>query len=89
MFKAKENKERERIIGAYGRLFGTIDGQIVLKDMETFCGQNRSSVCEELPNEFQTMFAEGKRRVFLRIIGFMELEQKKRNEQLRKESKNG
>lgn len=83
------SKEREKIYGAYGRLFRTVDGQTVLKDLEMFCGQNRSSVCEDAPNSMQTMFAEGKRRIYLRIIGFMELEQNKRNEQLLKGKKNG
>ncbi len=81
---SKENKELLDKYGAYGRLFRSADGQKVLADLESFCGQSRSSVCEENPNEMQTMFCEGKRRVYLRILEFMKQEQR-----IRKEQENG
>jgi len=63
----ENEKKRRELRQAYKRLFNTDDGKIVLKDLKVFCGQNRTSVCEQAPNELQTFFSEGKRRVFLRI----------------------
>lgn len=65
--KAENEKKTRELAHAYKRLFASSDGKLVLKDLEFFCGQNKSSVCEQSPNPHQTMFAEGKRRVFLRI----------------------
>jgi len=59
--------ELDRTARAYKDLFESENGKLVLKDLESFCGQNTSSVCEQSPNELQTFFAEGKRRVYLRI----------------------
>jgi hypothetical protein len=66
---AKLQKEK---VDAYSRFFLTPDGQKVYKDLESFCGYNSTSVCETVPNELQTFFCEGKRRVFLRIKSFIE-----------------
>jgi hypothetical protein len=89
----RENKKLAETINAYASVFATEAGNMVLKDLESFCGQNRSSVCEEVPNAIQTMFAEGKRRVYLRIVSFMEQEKLKREQEIvkqaRKDSKNG
>jgi hypothetical protein len=76
------DKDSEKIIKerteAYKRLFMTDDGKTVLADLRSFCGQDKTSVNSELNNPYQVFFAEGKRRVFLRIDSF-----------LRKEEENG
>ncbi len=73
--KIEENeKKRLELKHAYFRLFKTKDGISVLNDLESFCGQNRTSVCEQSPNPYQTVFQEGKRRIFLRIKAMMEIE---------------
>jgi len=64
---AENEKKRRELAQAYKRLFMTDDGKVVYKDLESFCGQNRSSVCSSSPNPYQTFEAEGRRRVFLRI----------------------
>ena len=65
-----EKKRKERI-QAYRRFSKTDDGKLILADLEVFCGFNNTSVSEQSPNELQTFFAEGKRRVYLRITGFI------------------
>lgn len=70
--KIQENEKKQwELVSAYKRLFATDDGKIVGADLERFCGQNRCSVSEQCPDAYQTMFVEGKRRVYLRIIGFL------------------
>lgn len=69
--KAENEKKREELAQAYKRLFMTDDGKIVKADLERFCNSNKSSVCEHNPNALQTHFEEGKRRVILRIQGFL------------------
>ena len=61
-------KEMQQLKQAYYRLFNTDDGKRVLQDLGKFCGYNNTSVCEHAPDALQTMFTEGKRRVFLRIM---------------------
>lgn len=65
-----EQKRKERT-QAYKRFAMTDDGKLILKDLESFCGYNNSSVSEQSPDAYQTFFAEGKRRVYLRINGFL------------------
>ena len=69
--KAENEKKQAERIQAYKRLFQTDDGKIILADLESFCGFNNTSVSEHDPNVYQTFFAEGKRRVYLRINGFL------------------
>lgn len=69
--QAENKKKQSELVHAYKRLFATDDGKIIGADLECFCGQNRCSVAEQCPDAYQTMFAEGKRRVYLRIIGFL------------------
>lgn len=57
---------------AYKRLFSTDSGKIVLNDIMSFCGYDKTSVYESDPNPYQTMFMEGKRRVALRIKSTLE-----------------
>ena len=56
----------------YLDVFSTGAGKRVLDDLEKFCGFKNTSVYEQDPNELQTFYAEGKRRVYLRILSFME-----------------
>ena len=74
--KAENQKKQDELKQAYRRFSQSDDGKIILEDLERFCGQNRPSVCEQLPNSLQTHFNEGKRRVFLRIIGMIKKENK-------------
>lgn len=62
----ENEKKRKELAQAYRRLSMTDDGKTILKDLESFCGFNNTSTNVEW-NPYQTMFAEGKRRVFLRI----------------------
>ena len=64
---AENEKKRQELKHAYKRLFDSDDGKIVLKDLRSFCGQDRSSICSSSPNPYQTFECEGKRRVYLRI----------------------
>jgi len=68
----RDNKEEhDKVIRAYLTVSLTEAGKIVLEDLVNFCGQNRPSICETLPNNDQTNFNEGKRRVWLRINGLI------------------
>jgi len=60
----KKNVERARW---YKRMALTEDGKQIIADLENYCGQNRSSVCRQSPNPYQTVYAEGMRSVFLYI----------------------
>ena len=62
----ENEKKRAELVQAYKRLFMTDDGKIVCNDLEMFCGFLATSTNVNW-NPYQTMFAEGKRRVFLRI----------------------
>ncbi len=72
----ENEKERKELQRAYKRFSMTDDGKKILGDLERFCGQNRSSVCEQSPDFLQTHFNEGKRRVYLRIKGMVEFKEK-------------
>ena len=65
--KAENEKKRKELAQAYKRFSKTKDGKIILKDLRSFCGQDRSSVCSHSPNPYQTFECEGKRRVWLRF----------------------
>ncbi len=69
--KAENEKKRKERTQAYKRFSKTDDGKLILADLESFCGFHNTSVSEQSPNELQTFFAEGKRRVYLRINGFI------------------
>ena len=62
-----ENRKKD-----YREVFGCGAGERVLEDLAAFCGFTNSSVNEQMPNELQTFYAEGKRRVYLRILKLME-----------------
>ena len=67
--QAENEKRVKELKHAYGRMSKTDDGKMVMADLEKFCGFWNTSVSEQDPNAMQTMFAEGKRRVYLRMIG--------------------
>lgn len=69
--KAENEKKQTELIRAYKRFSQTDDGKTVLEDLEKFCGFYRPSISEQSPNALQTAFNEGKRRVYLRINGFL------------------
>ena len=72
---AENEKKRQELKQTYFRLFNTDDGKAVLEDLESFCGFLKTSTNVEY-NPYQTMFAEGKRRVFLRINSMIKVEEK-------------
>tara|TARA_Y100000310_G_scaffold239682_1_gene243373 strand:- start:11728 stop:11985 length:258 start_codon:yes stop_codon:yes gene_type:complete len=53
----------------YKQVFGTPEGQKVLKDLMDFCGFMTPSYTPD--NQYNTAFNEGRRRVLLRILSFM------------------
>jgi hypothetical protein len=65
----------------YRDIFESTIGRRVLEDLEKFCGFKKISVCEQSPNAMQTMFTEGKRRVYLRILSMMEKQDERRQMQ--------
>ncbi len=75
--RIENEKQQTELKNAYGRLFKTDDGKIVKDDLEKVCGFLNTSVSERDPNAYQTFFNEGKRRVYLRIIGMIEVKENK------------
>jgi len=72
----KKNAERADL---YKRMSKTNDGKKIMLDLADYCGQNKTSVCRQSPNPYQTAYREGMRSVYLYI-----------NEKInRKESKGG
>lgn len=69
--KIENEKRQQEKTQAYKRFAMTDDGKVIMKDLEEFCGFYRPSVSEQHPNSLQTHFNEGKRRVYLRIQGFL------------------
>ena len=69
---AKANAEaKAKVSRAYLQLSREEYGKTILDDLADFCNRDRSSVCEASPNNDQTNFNEGKRRVWLRINGLI------------------
>jgi hypothetical protein len=68
----ENDKLRLELSQAYKRVFLTDDGKKILKDLSIACGEKSSSVNEGVYNPYQTMFAEGKRRIILRINSMIE-----------------
>jgi Ca2+-binding EF-hand superfamily protein len=75
--KIENEKKQQELKSAYRRLFDSDDGKIVGEDLERFCGFLNTSVSQQSPDAYQTFFNEGKRRVYLRIIGMMKVKEKK------------
>lgn len=72
---AENEKKRRELKRAYRRLFMTDDGKMVREDLESFCGFLKTSTNVEW-NPYYVMFAEGKRRVYLRIHSMIAKENK-------------
>lgn len=76
-----ENAERQKMLAlAYKRFWehGTPlpdDCKLIRKDLEQFCNKDNSCVNEQIPNTLQTFYNLGKRRVLLRIEGFIRKEE--------------
>ena len=68
---AENEKKRRELAQAYKRLVKTDDGKTVREDLESFCGFLKTSTNVEW-NPHYVMFAEGKRRVYLRIHSMIE-----------------
>ncbi len=73
--QVENEKRRKELASAYKRLFKTDDGKVVREDLESFCGFLKTSTNAEW-NPYYVMFAEGKRRVFLRIYSMITKENK-------------
>lgn len=56
---------------AYATMASTDAGKLIIADLEHECGFLNCSVCESKPDALQTLFNEGKRRVYLRIHGMI------------------
>lgn len=69
--KADNEKRQQEKTHAYKRFAKTDDGKIIIADLESYCGFRRPSYNEQSPNALQTHINEGKRRVYLRIDGFI------------------
>ena len=69
--------DKDQLIRDYKEVFGGGSGQRVLNDIKSICGQDRSSFDETTPDVNKTMFNEGKRVVYLRIMSFVNREVKK------------
>ena len=63
---------RRRRRADYRRCFATPEGRRVLADLYRFCGMASPSFVPGRADE--TAFNEGKRRVFLRLAAFLELD---------------
>ena len=53
----------------YKRVFGSPDGQLVLKDLMDFCHFMQPT--HDATNSHNSAYYEGKRRVLLRVLSFM------------------
>ena len=73
---AENEKKRQELKHAYRRLFKTGDGKMVKEDLERFCGFFKTSTNADW-NPYHVMFAEGKRRVYLRLHSMITKEEKK------------
>ncbi len=65
--RIENEKKNVELANCYKRMAQTDDGKKIMSDLERYCGQNKTSVCRQSPNPYQTMFCEGMRNVFLYI----------------------
>ena len=67
--KQKLENEKKNVERAnwYKRMAQTEDGKKIIKDLIIHCGQNKTSVCRQSPNPYQTAYCEGMREVYLYI----------------------
>ena len=66
--KIENEKRSNELVKCYKRFSKTDDGKKIIKDLEKYCGYNKSSVCRQQPNPNQTMYCEGLRAAYLYII---------------------
>ena len=65
--------EREALMSAFSTAFSSPQGELVLAYLYDFCRLGLSTY--QPGDSHQTAFNEGKRRVMLQIMGFIELDQ--------------
>ena len=67
--KQKLENEKKNVERAnwYKRMADTKDGKKIMIDLANHCNYNKSSVCRQSPNPYQTVYEEGMRSVFLYI----------------------
>jgi len=65
--RIENEKKNTELANCYKRMSQTDDGKKIMPDLERYCGQNKSSVCRQSPNPYQTSFCEGMRNVYLYI----------------------
>lgn len=75
--KADNEKKNLELCRCFKRMSKTKDGKEVLKALEDYCGQNKSSVCRTSPNPYQTMYVEGMRAIWLYINDKINRKEKK------------
>ena len=69
--------EREsEVVQSYKRLFRSVDGNVVLKDLMAFGHYNTTTVPAGSPIDLAAMaFAEGERNAVLRILTFLQIKE--------------
>ena len=67
----ERDKQNELYTQAFKRIFLTDDGKVLDKFLRAKCNVNNSSVCLKNPNAQQTAFGEGKRKVYLDIMWYI------------------
>lgn len=65
--KIENEKRNAELVNSYKRMARTDVGKMIMKDLERYCGQNKSSVCRQSPNPYQTAYCEGMRSIYLYI----------------------
>lgn len=76
--KEIENRDRE-IIAAYGRVFNSADGEVVLNDLKESCNGNSTSFVAGDPHF--TAFKEGQRAAYLGILEILKHFEETRGEE--------
>ena len=74
--KMENEKKNEERANWYKRMAQTNDGKNIIVDLADYCGQNKSSVCRQSPNPYQTSYCEGLRAAYLYINGMINRKEK-------------
>ena len=67
----ERDKQNKLYTQAFKRIFLTDDGKVLDKFLRTKCNVDISSVCLQNPNAQQTAFNEGKRKVYLDLMWYI------------------
>ncbi len=67
----ERDKQNELYTQAFKRIFLTDDGKVLKKFLEARCNVDKTTVCMSNPNALQTHFEEGKRKVYLDIMWYL------------------